>query len=227
MATGPSNREPVMNKRMILAAILASLASACAVVPVEPYYGGTVVVEPPPLRVEYPGYPPYPGYVWITGYWSWGGQRHVWVPGRWVAPRPGYVWVAPRWVRDGPHWRMHEGRWDQDERPRTAPPPPARITPPRVDEREAKRHDDRRDDRRGRDDRRHDGYRPDYRPDYRPQTRPEAPQRSPEMHHERRWLPSGATEAGRDERVREERDERGEQRGSGRRRGEATTDLYR
>lgn len=113
-------------RRLLVVALSASLLGACVSVPPEPYVE-TIIVAPPPLRVEHPGYPPYAGYVWTTGYWSWGGQHYAWVPGRWVAPRPGHVWVAPRWVQEGRYWRMHDGRW---ERP---PPPqaPAVTAPPR------------------------------------------------------------------------------------------------
>lgn len=106
-------------RRLLVVALSASLLGACVSVPPEPY-AETIIVAPPPLRVENPGYPPYSGYVWTTGYWSWGGRQHVWVPGR---------WVAPRWVQEGRYWRMHDGRW---ERPPPPPPQaPAVTAPPR------------------------------------------------------------------------------------------------
>lgn len=117
-----------MNKKLLVVALsaVATLLTACVVTPV-PSYREPVLVEPPPPRVEYPGYPPYAGYVWFGGYWTWTGYRHEWVPGRWDAPRPGYRWVAPRWEREGSHWRQHEGRWEQEHSPRVVvqPAPPA------------------------------------------------------------------------------------------------------
>jgi len=79
-----------------------------------------VRVAPPAPRVEYRGYAPATGYVWIDGYWNWGGVSYLWVPGRWVAPRPGYVWMPHRWSRDGDRWRSEGGRWETDRSP--APP---------------------------------------------------------------------------------------------------------
>lgn len=117
--------------RLLLAMIAATLLlSACVVAPVSrPYYGEAVIVAPPSHRVEYGGPPPVAGYVWIDGFWNWGGSRHEWVPGRWEAPRSGHYWVPHRWKRDGEHWRQHGGQWE-----------------PHGD-----RHDDHRGGHRGRD----------------------------------------------------------------------------
>lgn len=103
------------NGKLPLACLLAAsvLLGGCAVGPTSStHYYETVRVAPPPPYVEYAGPPPVSGYVWITGYWNWGGARYIWVPGRWDAPRPGYRWVPHRWERDGDHWRQHEGRWE-------------------------------------------------------------------------------------------------------------------
>lgn len=64
---------------------------------------------PPAPRVERVGV--RPGYVWIPGYWRWGGARYVWVGGYWTYPRRGYRWIEPRWVGCGPHWCYHRGYW--------------------------------------------------------------------------------------------------------------------
>jgi len=43
----------------------------------------------PPLFVE--AYDPVPGYVWVSGGWSWGGAEWIWTPGYWAvaeAPAP-------------------------------------------------------------------------------------------------------------------------------------------
>jgi hypothetical protein len=50
---------------------------------------------PPPMLVEAPPMMPFPGAVWIGGFWTWHGNW-VWAAGRWVAtPQPNYVWVQP------------------------------------------------------------------------------------------------------------------------------------
>ncbi|MGH8042831.1 MAG: YXWGXW repeat-containing protein [Rudaea sp.] len=70
---------------------------------------GLPLFAPPAPIVERIGI--RPGYVWIPGYWRWGGVRYVWVGGYWTPPRHGYRWVAPRWVGCGPHWCYHRGYW--------------------------------------------------------------------------------------------------------------------
>ncbi len=100
----------------LLAAAMASLAlTGCVVAPAAPpYYAGEpVMVAPPPPRIEVIGVAPYPGHIWIGGYWGWRGGRHDWVPGRWEAPRHGHRWVPHRWEKSGPHWREHGGRWER------------------------------------------------------------------------------------------------------------------
>jgi hypothetical protein len=48
----------------------------------------------PAIIVEH--YDPVPGYVWVSGGWSWGGAEWVWMPGYWsVAAEPVYVQPAP------------------------------------------------------------------------------------------------------------------------------------
>lgn len=111
---------------LLLVAALASvsvLMSACVVAPMDPYYDQPVRLPPPPPRSEYQGYQPAPDYVWMSGYWGWGGVRYEWMPGRWEAPRQGHIWVPHRWERNGDHWRQSGGRWEQDHRPRVVAPP--------------------------------------------------------------------------------------------------------
>ena len=129
-------------RNRLLAAALAATAwlAGCAVAPYDSYpvYGDPVYAEPPPPRVEYPGYAPVVGYLWIGGYWTWTGRRHEWMPGRWEAPRSGYRWVEPRWQRDGQQWRQMRGGWQPEGRPpgmRPARPGAAQRThrrPPRA-----------------------------------------------------------------------------------------------
>ncbi len=52
-----------------------------------------------------------PGYVWIPGYWRWGGVRYVWVGGNWSHARIGYHYAPARWIGCGRHWCYHRGYW--------------------------------------------------------------------------------------------------------------------
>ncbi len=112
---------PIPASRIRNAAIVLGLSlglSACVVAPrgyyARGYYGGAIVVAPPAPRVEYYGPPPYPGDIWIAGYWRWGGRRYRWVPGYWSEPRPGYHWMSRRWVHGPRGWHMAGGRWRRD-----------------------------------------------------------------------------------------------------------------
>mgnify|MGYP001008581987 FL=1 len=107
--------------RTRLAILLAAAAlGGCAVVPAYDYgpsygYDQPSVIAyaaPPAPLVEYRGLPPAIGYVWIDGYWNWGGVRYTWVPGRWQNPPPGQLWVPRVWQRDGDRWRSHGGHWE-------------------------------------------------------------------------------------------------------------------
>lgn len=157
----PSLKYPVL-------LVVASALTACVVAPpapmhpgYEPAYGPWTYQSPPPPLVEYQGLAPGPAYVWIDGYWNWGGVRFQWVPGYWVAPPPGRVWVAPVWRRDGERWRSEGGRWEQHAvspvwphrepvrpllQPRPLPPPEIRPAP-------------------------HWEPHPEHRPDWRPESR--------------------------------------------------------
>jgi hypothetical protein len=72
------------------------------------------MVAPPPPREDVIVEAPAPGFVWISGYWGWIGDRHEWVPGHWVPPRPGRHWVGAQWMRQGDGWRLHQGHWERD-----------------------------------------------------------------------------------------------------------------
>ena len=79
--------------------IAALLLSGCVVAPIDRYaYEEQVVIVTPAPRIEYRGYPPVAGYLWIDGYWNRVGQRHHWVTGRWAPPAPRYR--APDRSRD-------------------------------------------------------------------------------------------------------------------------------
>ena len=78
-----------------------------------PYDSSTIVVDvaPPAPYVEIVPAIPFPGALWIGGYWGWNGGRHQWVPGRWDHPRPGYQWRPHAWVNQGGRWHLHGGGW--------------------------------------------------------------------------------------------------------------------
>lgn len=106
----------------VLIAVGAVALGGCVVAPIGPRggygygYGPVVRIAPPALQIETVGVAPYPGQVWVGGYWGWSGNRHVWSPGRWEAPRQGYRWEPHRWEqhagRDG-GWRERPGRWER------------------------------------------------------------------------------------------------------------------
>jgi len=102
-------------------ALLSTLLSACIVVPAHQHgqvYGGypaeqVVVNAPPPAPyTEVIPVMPFPGALWIGGYWGWSGGRHNWVPGYWERPRPGYRYEPHRWEpHDGGRWHLRLGGW--------------------------------------------------------------------------------------------------------------------
>lgn len=114
-------RIPLCRIRNAAIALVLPLAlGACVVGPPgfygDGYYGAGIAIAPPAPRVEYYGRAPYPGDVWIDGFWQWAGGGYEWRPGYWSAPRPGYRWVPRRWVHGGDGWSMAGGRWARDDR---------------------------------------------------------------------------------------------------------------
>jgi hypothetical protein len=106
--------------RTLVPALSALVLSACVVTPYAPAYRAqasydepvTVAeVPPPPPQVEVVPVVPFPGAIWIGGYWGWGGGRHAWVPGHWERPRAGFVWAPYRWVPFRGHWQLRAGGW--------------------------------------------------------------------------------------------------------------------
>ncbi|MCE4537828.1 hypothetical protein LXT12_11260 [Pelomonas sp. P7] len=95
----------------------AVLLSACVVVPAHHagYYEAApaVVVDAPPPApyAEVVPVAPYPGAVWINGYWGWSGGRHYWVPGYYERARPGYRYEPHRWENHGGRWHLRVGGW--------------------------------------------------------------------------------------------------------------------
>lgn len=104
-------------KRYLVVGVIAAgtiFLGGCVVAPADPYYvSQPIMVAPPPPRVEVVGVAPFPGQIWINGYWGWSGNHHQWVPGRWETPPRGHRWAPHRWVQEGPHWREQHGHWDR------------------------------------------------------------------------------------------------------------------
>ena len=95
---------------LITAIVLIPVLSSCATY---------VRPAPPPLQAEVVGASPYPGAVWIGGFWTWRDGGYVWVPGHWrsappalqvevvsAAPYSGAVWVPGHWA-----WRPRYQRY--------------------------------------------------------------------------------------------------------------------
>jgi hypothetical protein len=107
--------------RLILAACASALLTACVVAPVPaggPYgyavapAGVYAPVAPPTPYYEVQPAIPYPGAVWVGGYWNWSGNRHVWQPGHYERPRPGYRWAPHHWERSQRGgWALQGGGW--------------------------------------------------------------------------------------------------------------------
>jgi hypothetical protein len=92
----------------VAAAAALSIATGCAA-----STGGRVYVRtgPPPVVVERRVAAPGPGFVWLPGYYRWGGRAYVWVPGRYERARSHGRWVPARWAHDRRGWYFVEGRW--------------------------------------------------------------------------------------------------------------------
>ncbi|HEV7558090.1 MAG TPA: hypothetical protein VGO00_21630 [Kofleriaceae bacterium] len=71
----------------------------------------TVESMPPDPLYEQMSASPGPGWVWIDGYWHWGGAEWVWVPGRWEHQQEGYVYVEPDYDYAGDHYIYTPGYW--------------------------------------------------------------------------------------------------------------------
>lgn len=96
-----------MFRKSVLSAMLFGIL-ATGILPAEV----VVRIGPPHAVVERRGRAPGPGYVWISGYHNWDGNRHIWVPGRW--DRPPHArgrWEQHRWVRRNGGWVLVEGHW--------------------------------------------------------------------------------------------------------------------
>ena len=101
-----------LNRNLLAGLAVCAALAGCVVEPARVHYvGGVVVTEPPAPIVETYGVAPYPGYIWLGGYWNWAGGRHEWVAGHWERPHPGYRWEPHHWERVEGGWRLREGHW--------------------------------------------------------------------------------------------------------------------
>lgn len=122
----PITMRPSFRPWLAGAALSALALTGCVVAPVgQPYYSDPysnvpdtqvyapvyAPIAPPAPYVETVPVAPYPGAIWIGGYWNWTGHRHAWVPGRYERPRPGYHWEPRRWDRGPRGWQQHGGGW--------------------------------------------------------------------------------------------------------------------
>jgi hypothetical protein len=76
--------------------------------------GEVEVTGPPPTEVvvESQTISPGVGFVWVPGFYAWGGGRWVWTHGYWGHPaRPGVVWVGPHYVFRGGRHIWIRGGW--------------------------------------------------------------------------------------------------------------------
>lgn len=96
-----------MRESSWIAGLVLLAGSAVACVP-EEYYVDT---PPPAPQEEIIGTAPYPGAVYVNGYWGWERGRHVWHRGYWERPRPGYVYHPHRWEPRGNRYVYHRGGW--------------------------------------------------------------------------------------------------------------------
>ena len=97
----------------------------------EPTYVIVTEAPPAPRGVERRPAPPAQGYVWIDGYYAWGGRQYTWEPGRWAMPPRGYtVWVGPRYDHDQRGYRYTAGHWQPEDHQGQRGQPQDRDVPP-------------------------------------------------------------------------------------------------
>ena len=71
-----------------------------------------VSAGPPALQSEIVVTAPGPGYVWVPGYWNWGGSAYVWTKGAWLhPPHANARWVEPTWHHASKGWYHTGGEW--------------------------------------------------------------------------------------------------------------------
>ncbi len=75
--------------------------------------GVSVTFGPPALPVYVQPPCPYPGFIWVPGYWAWDPDfGYYWVPGMWVLPPfSGVLWTPGYWAWSDGVYIWYEGYW--------------------------------------------------------------------------------------------------------------------
>ncbi len=67
---------------------------------------------PPPLPYYEQPPCPEPDYLWMPGYWGFGGGGYYWIPGTWVSPpQVGFLWTPGYWGWGEGAFLFHVGYW--------------------------------------------------------------------------------------------------------------------
>ncbi len=100
---------------LVLISVFAAIALAgcLAYVPGPPPLDGVYAPGPPPdPMVEVVPAIPFPGAVWMGGYWGWGAAGYAWNRGYWGRPPyPGAAWAPGRWHHYPRGYAWRPGRW--------------------------------------------------------------------------------------------------------------------
>jgi WXXGXW repeat (2 copies) len=98
--------------RHLIRALIATLLFAALPLASQAAVFISVGFAPPVLPLYVPPPIPAPGYMWVPGYWAWGGGGYYWVPGTWLlAPAPGLLWTPGYWGWAGGVYVWHAGYW--------------------------------------------------------------------------------------------------------------------
>ena len=74
----------------------------------------TIGSPPPDPIIEEVSYdPPYPGWVWIDGYWHWNDLEWEWIAGDWMPPRGSLAYVEPTYYTENNFITYTAGYWEQ------------------------------------------------------------------------------------------------------------------
>ncbi len=99
---------------VVVSLLLAvGLLAAPVASPAQVSVGVSVTFGPPALPVYVQSPCPYPGFIWVPGYWAWDPDfGYFWVPGMWVLPpSPGALWTPGYWAWSDGVYIWYEGYW--------------------------------------------------------------------------------------------------------------------
>ena len=100
----------IVGALLLAAALVTSLG---CLAPYDVAGGVSVSIGPPPVRYDERSVRPGPDYLWVSGYWDWGGGDWLWVPGTWTrSPHSHAHWVGPRYHQRHGHWYYTRGHWN-------------------------------------------------------------------------------------------------------------------